>query len=91
MNIQGVIINGIYRHYKGDFYKVIDVVYDCDMGIPFVVYHKCDENGIFKSIRGLDFNGREMIVGQPFIRKLDVFTSPINSSIGNVLRFKFIK
>ena len=51
---QEVYINAIYQHYKGDYYKVINIAFhheDQDLKSAVVIYHKCDEHGIFKSIR----------------------------------------
>lgn len=89
MQKEGIIINGIYQHYKGDYYKIVDVAYHHEdgKGLAIVIYYKCDENGIFKSIRELDLdfssnsNG-EKIISQPFWRLLDEFND-IVKIIGN--------
>lgn len=100
---EGIHINAIYQHYKGGFYKVLDVVYDHETAKPYVIYSKCDENGIYKSIRGVDGLDGEGIVKQPFSRSVKDFEqiiqgmSSLNSSLQSVEidievpRFKFIK
>ena len=33
-------INGIYRHFKGNYYLVVDVAYDCETKEKMVVYRQ---------------------------------------------------
>jgi len=33
-------VNGIYKHFKGNLYKVIDVEYDCETKERMVVYRQ---------------------------------------------------
>ncbi len=90
---QGIHINAIYQHFKrGDFYKVIDIANHHNGDNFIVIYHRCDKNGIFKSIR-VEINGEEEIIVQPFYRSLDEFTEEMIGSFGitKVPRFKFIK
>jgi hypothetical protein len=99
---EGIIINGIYQHYKGDYYLVVDVAYHHEDAekLAVVIYQKCDENGIFKSIRKP--NSIEDTVGQPFWRLVNEFKHKIkihdpianNPTKFNVIykeRFNFIK
>lgn len=85
---EGIYINGIYQHYKGAHYRVTEVANYHDKELPSVVlYHKCDKNGLFLSIR-LD-NGD--IIRQPFYRFINDFKAILPPSRNNVERFKFIK
>lgn len=97
-----ITINGIYKHYKGDFYRVTEVAYHHQDGaeLAIVLYHKCDENGMFKSIRLSvpSFDNEEnkaIIIGQPFWRLLDDFIGEAQVGIRDikqkVKRFEFIK
>jgi hypothetical protein len=79
-----MIEEGVYRHYKGHFYKVIMIVFDHETGKPMVVYHRCDIRGIFKSIREGE-GENEVIVGQPFLRDLDDFIAIVTNSQGDKL------
>ena len=83
---------GIYRHYKGDLYKVTQIAYDHEIGFAHAIYHKCDENGIFKSIRKSS-DPNERPVNQPFIRMAHEFNNIVNYDENNnpITRFKFIK
>lgn len=93
-------INAIYRHYKGDLYKVTGVGTWEKTGEPFVIYHKSDINGIFISIRKVgplgDENDKEIVL-QPFLRDLDEFNEmvfPLDENLVTgvgVKRFTFIK
>lgn len=91
MIIEGIHINGLYQHYKGGYYKVVQVAHFHDNELPaIVVYQKSDKDGLFKSIR-LD-NGD--IIKQPFYRFVDDFKKEVSSPAfqgHTVPRFKFIK
>lgn len=79
-----MIKKGIYQHYKhGHFYKVIHIAYHHDWEDAVAIYYRCDENGVFKSIRD-----GEIIVKQPFYRPVSEFD---NEVLPGVVRFKFIK
>lgn len=81
--------NAIYKHFKGDYYRVVTICYHESFGIPYVVYHKCDENGIFISIRVHTGTILEKIVKQPFLRELETFAGNVSNSERE--RFTFIK
>jgi hypothetical protein len=91
-----IIIGGIYEHYKGNKYRVLDVAYSHENADwPCVIYHKCDDNGIFQSIRQTK-NGKETIIDQPFYRPLIDWNNQVKVGIVNdvqqyIPRFKFIK
>lgn len=94
---EGIYINGIYQHFKGYYYKVIEIAQDVD-GImpPVVLYHKCDINGVFQSIRSTSRTSKEIIVFQPFYRFVNNFLDTINIEREDNItkqdtRFKFIK
>lgn len=38
-------INGIYKHFKGDYYLVQDIASDSETKEPFVVYRRLYEDG----------------------------------------------
>jgi hypothetical protein len=91
-----IYTNAIYQHWKGDYYRVTEVAYHHELGDleGVVIYYKCNVNGIFKSIRGLNHKQEEEIVKQPFYRKVKEFMEKVR--IGGypnepVERFKFIK
>lgn len=52
-NVEYIVFeNAIYQHYKGNYYRTIQIAYDRDSQNKAIIsYHRCDENGIFKSIR----------------------------------------
>jgi hypothetical protein len=89
---EGIHLNSVYQHWKGGYYKVLDVVYNHeDQETKLVIYHKCDINGVYISIRPDD-----IIVKQPFYRVLEDFVEEVNvlSDCGAEIktpRFKFIK
>lgn len=85
----GIHINGIYQHSKSkEFYKAIDVGYHHETGEGSVMYYKCDENGMYKSIR----DENDIVkVHQPFLRDLKSFKEEINMGLQVVPRFNFIK
>lgn len=96
MIVEGIHINGLYSHYKGGTYKVLEVANYHDNELPkVVVYYKCDINGLFKSIR--IYNGDdETIIKQPFYRFIEDFQKKINIDDPQNInrqdtRFKFIK
>lgn len=74
---QGIHINAIYQHYKGDYYKVLDVARHHELDDLIVIYHKSDESGIFKSIRTIE-DGKEVIIHQPFYREYKDFQDVIH-------------
>lgn len=96
LNINGkeyiLFENGIYQHYKGDFYKLLLISFDRDdQNKAIVIYNKCDENGVFKSIRNKNKEYEE-IIRQPFYADIDVFTEIVPSFNNEyVQRFKLIK
>jgi len=89
--------NAIYQHYKGKYYKVIDVAYPHDEGAILVIYYQCDIHGIYQSIReeiSIDHNDVTIITPQPFYRSITEFREMIHPKFGKqdlVPRFKFIK
>jgi hypothetical protein len=100
MEKEGIVINGIYLHNKlegnqivaKNYYKVIDICYShADQNEIFVVYDRCDENGIFQSIR---LQPADVIIKQPFISSIERFKSnivggyPANPA---VQRFQFFR
>jgi hypothetical protein len=93
MKHQQVQINAVYQHYNGGYYRVINIAYHHEMLIPMVIYYRCDENGVFHSIRSVN-NGNEEIVPQPFYRILSDF---VGYAVGGypgspaIPRFKFVK
>jgi len=93
---EGIHINGIYQHYKGDYYRVHNVAIHHEEGLfkAVVIYSKCDINGIHISLR-YEVNGEEEIIIQPFYRLLIEFIENVecDGECGMILkpRFKFIK
>lgn len=88
-------LNSIYQHYKGEYVKVLEVAYHYQGGIlhlddRIVIYQKCDENGIYKSIRD---ENNEVMQPQPSYRFLNEFLATIVDITGSKSypRFKFIK
>lgn len=82
-------VGAIYKHYKGSFYRVIDVAYHHETKEAIVIYNKCDEKGLFISIR----EGAK-IVSQPFYRKLSEFVENVQGGYPNnpaIPRFAFFK
>lgn len=95
---EGIHINGIYKHYKGSLYKVLDVAFhheDQDLKFAVVIYSRCDIDGLYKSIREratieletTNFNekyeSKEIIVKQPFYRPYHEFISNIQGGYPN--------
>jgi hypothetical protein len=89
MNVQGVEIGGIYRHWKGSYYQVVTVAH-CSEGSKkaVVIYNKCDMNGIFQAIREYKDNDEVVYIDQPFFRDINNFTQLID---GALPRFKLVK
>ncbi len=83
--------NSVYRHYKGGYYKVIDIaVHHENLDLDaIVIYHACDENGVFKSIRSKPDGINEVFVTQPFFRKVKEFNQIMFTT--STPRFEFIK
>lgn len=94
MIVEGIQIGGVYQHYKGNYYKVKDIVYDHETNEPFVIYYRCDLQGIFQSIR--DKNGN-VVVKQPFLRSIKEFSGdilshdPATQDFIYIERFKLLK
>lgn len=98
MIVEGVHINGIYQHFKGDYYRVQEVAFYHEEGNDraIVIYYRCDENGIFKSIRGEESDRlfeKYFIVNQPFYRGVSDFLVHLHPGTERMStpRFKFIK
>lgn len=92
---EGIRINGIYQHYKGDFYLVKDVAYHHEGGLfhlddVLVIYTKCDKNGIYISIRD---NEGEVTQPQPFYRQVSDFITEVRHPLTQefIKRFRYIK
>lgn len=101
---EGVHINAIYKHYKGEeYYKVINVAFHHETVEPVVIYYRCDINGIYQSLRVIRNTDQEFIIAQPFYRNLYEFLEIIpglDSKVGalvsverdkSVPRFTLIK
>jgi hypothetical protein len=91
MIVEGIHINGIYQHWKrGDFYRVQEVAFDEDTGEARVIYYRCDENGIYQSIRLSSFGHS---VQQPFSRLVKDFIVQFHPGIEKqpIHIFKYIK
>lgn len=43
--MRDIEINRVYKHFKGDYYLVVDVAMHCDEQIPYVVYRKLYGDG----------------------------------------------
>lgn len=87
-----VKIGGIYLHYKGNYYKVQTLAWDCntqDLKKAIVIYNRCEADGIYKRI-GNERTG--FYVSQPFYRKLEEFQEIVTNNKGEqVPRFKLIE
>lgn len=90
-----VEIGGIYLHYKGNFYKVQTLAWNCndqDMSKAIVVYNKCEVNGLYKRIGN---EKTEFYVNQPFYRSLNEFQENIivnNDGVETLVpRFKLVE
>lgn len=72
---------GIYRHFKGNLYRVIQVAYHHQVPrmIAVVIYHKCSETGVFLSIRKM-VGDEEVIIPQPFFRDVKEFTGKVDKN-----------
>lgn len=81
-------IQGIYQHYKNNFYRILDIAFHHETGEAIVIYHRCNENGVYISIRDEKGNPK---VKQPFYRDLKEFKESVNIGLKTVPRFKFIK
>lgn len=85
------VIGGIYKHYKGNFYKIEAVAFLHDStNVYLIIYHQCTEEGIFVSIR----KNEEETVPQPFAthetRWNDVVQTK-SETREEIKRFTFIK
>ncbi len=91
---EGIHLNSIYQHWKGDYYRVKEVAIHHEEGLfeAIVIYSKCDINGIHIILR-YEINGEEEIIMQPFYRLLDEFVTEVRHPKTQefVKRFKFIK
>lgn len=95
MNKEGIEIEGIYKHFKGNYYKVQQVAYDRDNGEPWVIYNRCSEKGIYITIRDKE-DLEKIAIKQPFLCKLPVWNDILDGGyygFGNIKipRFKLIK
>lgn len=94
---EGIHINGIYQHYKEGFYKIIDIAYHHEdlSKYSIVIYHRCDEHGVYKCLKIIRNSIDEFIVPQPFYRLVSEFSEDVLINQGNyktpVKRFKLIK
>ena len=51
--MQDLKINGIYKHFKGDYYLVLDIAYHSETKEPYVVYRALyDDNTLW--VRTID-------------------------------------
>lgn len=80
--------NAIFKHFKGHFYRIETICYLESFNDPYVVYHRCDEHGIFISIREKAGQVDEKIVNQPFLRSLESFNG---LTMDGKERFTFFK
>jgi hypothetical protein len=83
------VIGGIYTHYKGGYYKIVDVAFlNNSQNIFLIIYNKCDINGVYISIRDKEGNPE---VHQPFATHETRWHEIVTNSDGNkVPRFKLI-
>lgn len=95
MKIEKVKVGGIYLHYKGNYYRVQTLAWDCNtqkIEKAIVVYNKCESNGLYKRI-GNEKTG--FYVNQPFYRNLNEFQENVIVNEDGVEtmvpRFKLIK
>lgn len=95
--MEEVKINAIYQHWKGGYYKVVDIAYHHETESAIVIYYKCDENGTFQSIRWKKGNEEypSIHVKQPFYRNYNEFTDFVDDPAPGykriIQRFKFTK
>lgn len=92
---ENIVINGIYQHYKGNYYKVLEVAYGSENPLDkVVIYVRCTFDGLYQSIRSSEYDGDklvEKIVQQPFFRSVESFLSNVQDGYpGNpaIPRFK---
>ena len=90
INGQELFSNGIYEHYKKQFYKLLSVGFlHGSQGIYIVTYYKCDINGVYLSIRNEDGSPK---VHQPFCTDLNRWSDEVKNEKGELVkRFTFIK
>ena len=43
--MRDIKLNGIYRHFKGDYYIVVDIAKHCETKEDYVVYRRLYEDG----------------------------------------------
>jgi hypothetical protein len=52
---------GLYRHYKGGYYRAIGIAEHESMGTRMVIYHSYDiEHDISRATRGINFMARPL-------------------------------
>lgn len=62
-----LVINGVYRHFKGGIYNVLDIGYDSETHYPVVIY-KCV----------IAAPGHEQNQGKTWVRDLNMFLSEVD-------------
>lgn len=88
------IKGGIYQHYNNlKYYRILEVALLHDSaGIYLIIYHECDINGIYVSIRDTDGNPK---VHQPFAthetRWNEYIKQPTKEDAIGLKRFTLIK
>lgn len=84
-----MIVNGIYQHFKGSFYRVIGECFHHSTLERQILYVRCNELGemlVIKNANDLE------IIPQPFVRSEVEFEDFIQNDLGDkVERFKLIK
>jgi dUTP pyrophosphatase len=73
-----VVIGGVYRHYKGNEYRVLEVARNCDNPNQSLVIYRAN------------YNSFEFGDGQVWVRLLDEFTGLVEVGGERVERFKLI-
>jgi hypothetical protein len=79
------VVGGIYQHYKGNYYMIDNIAFLHDStNIYLIIYHQCDINGLYVSIRNEDGSPK---VHQPFATHETRWNDQVNGDV----RFKLIK
>ena len=78
-----MIKKGIYRHYKGKDYEVIDVCIHSETDEPLVLYKPLYD------CPGLASKGYD--IRPLFVRPIDLFTETIDLDGKEILRFSYIR
>lgn len=84
------VIGGIYQHYKGGLYKLLNIAKLHDsLDIFLIIYEHCDINGVSISIK----YGKDMqyILHQPFATHENRWNDKVTVNNIEIERFKFIK